>query len=40
MIARIGYFERMTDEQRRIEDENYRGRFLVYEFVEAHGLSA
>jgi hypothetical protein len=27
MIARIGYFEGMTDEQRRIQDENYRGRF-------------
>jgi heme-degrading monooxygenase HmoA len=27
MIARIGYFEGMTDEQRRIQDENYRARF-------------
>jgi hypothetical protein len=27
MIVRIGYFEGMTDEQRRIQDENYRGRF-------------
>ena len=27
MIARIGYFEGLTGEQIRIQDENYRGRF-------------
>jgi len=27
LIARIGYFENLTSEKRRIQDENYRGRF-------------
>ena len=27
MIARIGRFENPTAEQRRVQDENYRGRF-------------
>jgi heme-degrading monooxygenase HmoA len=27
MIARIGYFDGLTDEKKRIQDENYRRRF-------------